>query len=70
MNSYKLAKSLGFNSHEELFNYMVESYINGNLSQCKELFSKLSKVDKKLCLNYIIAHHEYNDVYKFYFNLL
>lgn len=38
----KLAKELGFETQEEYFEYIVESRINGNRKQARELFSKLS----------------------------
>ena len=71
-----LAKELDFTSPYQCFDYMVDSYINGNFSQCKNLFSALKKEDKKDALIYI--KNTYNmgcnsvdlEAYNFYFNLI
>ena len=38
---------------EDLFNYIVESDINGNFSQCKEFINKLSKDQFKKYINWL-----------------
>ncbi len=43
MISQQYIKDLEFKTIEDLFNYIVESEINGNYAQCKELLKKLSK---------------------------
>lgn len=72
----KLAKDLDFTAPYEYYEYMVESYINGNFSQCKHLFQALTKEDKKDSLVYIkttynmSANNIDREVYDYYFNLL
>ena len=64
----KTLKAYEFRQIEHYFNYIEESIINGNFSQVKDLFNKLSKSQQKLCyryfncdgkkdtLNYLINH--------------
>lgn len=66
----KLAKSLDFSTADELFNYMVECYYNGNFSSCKSLFFELKKEYRKNFLNWCLANQIDAKVYSFYFNLL
>lgn len=68
-----LAKRLGFTSGGEYFDYCINSYYNGNFSQCKDLFSDMTKQDRKDLITYISGFYdnaESKEVYKFYFNLL
>ena len=48
----KTLKDYDFKTIESYFNYIEESLINGNFSQVKDLFNKLSIFQRKLCLNY------------------
>jgi hypothetical protein len=69
----KLIKELDFTSKEELFNYFIDSWYNGNYSQCRNLFSRLNKSGKKELLQYIAGcfdNENEKKVYQFYFNLL
>jgi len=70
----KLAKSLGFSHEYQLFEYMAESLLNGNKSQCKGLFNELRYKDKKGALNYFEDNAKesavYADVFSFYFSIL
>jgi adenine C2-methylase RlmN of 23S rRNA A2503 and tRNA A37 len=36
----------------DYFEYLIDSHINGQFSQCKELFKKLSKDQKREFINY------------------
>ena len=54
MVSQKLIKSLDFQNINEYFDYIIDSIINGQPQQAKELFVKLSskqKLDFYLFLN-------------------
>jgi hypothetical protein len=42
MISKQYIKDLEFEEIEDIFNYIVESEINGNFTQCKEIINKLS----------------------------
>lgn len=67
-----LAKELELSSPYEYYNYCIDSHINGNFSQCRELFSDMSKEDQKGLIRYIESG-EYSDspvIKKFYFDLL
>ena len=47
MISKKTLKNYGWETIEDYFNYIVESQINGNFEQVKELFKKLSKKQRE-----------------------
>lgn len=53
MISKKYIKDLGFNELNDVYNYIVESKINGNYSQTKELLKKLSKDQRKDFITYL-----------------
>ena len=64
-----LAKELDFLTESEYFDYLIDSHINGNFSQCKRLFAEMRKEDQKS----FVQHCNGGDlpkVYDFYFNLL
>jgi len=69
-----LAKKLDFTNESEYFDYCINSYLNGNFSQCKNLFKGMTRKDRKEFLSYIsdsgMLPKDINQVYKFYFNLL
>lgn len=60
----KIYKDLDFNSLEEYYQYIINSLINGNFSQVKNLYKALNKENKKLfyfwCYNndWIKTHYE------------
>jgi len=67
MISKKTLKKYEFNSIEDYFNYIVDSQINGNHSQVKELFKKLDNNQKKTFFNYLKQFdREYFDISKVY----
>ncbi|OQB39701.1 MAG: hypothetical protein BWY04_01536 [candidate division CPR1 bacterium ADurb.Bin160] len=71
-SALKMAKSLDFCSIDEFYNYLIDSYILGQFSQCRRLFTELSKEGRK---NFLLwGKHAYamcgTDVYNFYINLL
>jgi len=69
-NLKTLAKNLDFSSETEYFDYCINSWVNGNFSQCRELFFAMTKKDRKELITYIQGCYDYkHDVEKFYFNL-
>jgi hypothetical protein len=71
MKLLTLAKRLEFTTETDYFDYCINSWFNGNFTQCKKLFSDMCKVDKKRLIEYIKGCYDYtHDVEKFYFNLL
>lgn len=49
-----LVKDYEFETKEEYFNYIVESLVNGQRQQVKDLFNQMKKQDKKdFLLNYL-----------------
>lgn len=68
-----LAKRLDFQTETEYFDYCIDSHINGNFTQCRDLFKALTRADRKSLLQYIQTRHlpqGTGKVYNFYFNLL
>ena len=56
-----LAKELELNSSYDYYNYIVESLINGNRSQVKELFNAMHNEDKEYFLiNFIDSSQGYH----------
>ena len=53
MISKNTLKKYEYESIENYFNYIVESEINGNYKQKKELFKLLSKEQKEQFYNYL-----------------
>lgn len=71
MKLITLAKRLDFSTETEYFDYCINSYFNGNFSQCKELFKAMTKTDKKRLIDYIRGCYDHqHEVEKFYFSLL
>jgi catalase len=75
MKLITLAKRLDFESEYDYFNYCRDSYINGNFSQCKELFNAMTKKDKKALINFLTPSKNVIDsidheVYQYYLELL
>jgi len=66
----QLAKSLDFTCVFELHCYLVECYLNGNMSACKRLFSELKKTEQKAFIYWLTIEYNGTDVFFFYFNLL
>ena len=53
MISKKYIKQLGFKNIEDIYNYIIDSEINGAISQFKELITKLSKEQYSDFIKYI-----------------
>lgn len=58
MISKKTLKYYECRTIENYFDYIQESIINGNFSQVKDLFDRLSKSQKKLCLRYFNCNQD------------
>jgi hypothetical protein len=71
MKLLTLAKRLDFATETEYFDYCINSWFNGQFSQCRDLFSRMSKKDQKVLIQYIKGCYDYtHEVETFYFNLL
>lgn len=62
MITQKEITALDFDTIEEYFNYIYESYINGQITQAKELTAKLSAEQKKTCMEHIHTLFYYDAV--------
>ncbi len=65
-----LAKELDFSTESEYFQYCIDSYINGNKTQCKELFFRMAIDGQKQLLRFLLDDAQQKEIYNFYFNLL
>lgn len=65
-----LAKELGFEFNFDYYNYLIDSYINGQKSQCKKLFEAMKKADQKYFLSSWLNESDNKEIYNFYFDLL
>ena len=61
-----LAKELDFSTESEYFDYLIDSHINGNFSQCRKLFAEMRKEDQKKLVRYCDGG-ALPKVYNFYF---
>jgi len=55
-----LCKNLDLDSEYEYFDYIYESYINGQFTQVIELIEDMKKNDKKNALAYFLNNYENN----------
>jgi hypothetical protein len=53
MVSNKTIKSYDFNTIDDYYNYIIDSKINGQMQQVKELIKKLSREQKTDFLKYL-----------------
>ena len=53
MISQKTIKKYEFNNLDDYYAYIIDSKINGNFSQVKDLIKKLSKGQKEDFINYL-----------------
>lgn len=60
MVSIKYIKGLDFDNIEEYFNYIVESDINGQVQQSKELYNKLSVPQKEAFRTWFLTFYHYD----------
>lgn len=65
----QLSRELDFTTEWEMYEYFISCYVNGNFSQCRGLFSELTKQAKKDVLTYLLDEG-FNREYNFYFSLL
>lgn len=65
MISKKYIKLLDFNTIEDIYNYIIDSYINGAIRQTEELINKLSKEQFKNFVDYLQNNPEDSPVNSF-----
>ena len=71
MKLITLAKRLEFTRETQYFDYCIDSWFNGNFSQCRELFKAMTKADRERLIKYIKGCYDYtHHVEKLYFELL
>jgi hypothetical protein len=68
-----LIKAYGFTTDSEYFEYCINSYLNGNKQQAKELFKQMKLEDKR---SFLLSFTEFYDnpsqqeSYNFFINLI
>lgn len=60
----KQAKGLDFTSVEELFDYVIQSKINGNSTQVSNLIKAMPKEGRKMFLSHADGFRNSNNIYK------
>jgi hypothetical protein len=70
LTALQAAKRLDFNTETEFFDYLIDSHINGQPTQCRELFAELKRKDRKNAVQFIAKNYSNESIYNFYFNQL
>lgn len=70
MNTLQLSKRLEFKTEDELFNYLTETYYNGQFTQAKSLFHSLNPQSRKAYIRYLHETGTDQQVVCYYFELL
>ena len=65
-----LAKELDFTTESEYFDYMIDTHINGQFTQCRNLFNDMSRANQKAFITYADNSLSDKKIRDFYFNLL
>lgn len=65
-----LAKELDFTTEYEYFNYMIDTHINGQFTQCRNLFNAMSRANQKEFIVYIDNSYTDKKIRDYYFDLL
>lgn len=69
MKLLTLAKRLDFTTEDQYFQYCADSHINGNFSQCRELFKAMTKADKHRLIEYLRNNVGVDEIHNYYVNL-
>ncbi len=64
-----LAREMERETESEYFDYMVDTYFNGQFSQCRRLFNEMKKSDQKAFVTYC-KDNEYFNLLDYYFILI
>jgi nucleoid-associated protein YejK len=62
----KLVKGMEFTTESEYYEYCVDSYLNGNLSQCERLFKDMPRQNKDDFYKWMVVNETPLEVYRFY----
>lgn len=65
----KCLADLDFSTNEEYYEYCVESHINEQFSQCRELFNAMPKDNQHALIGYIDTAHANDTIHNFFVNL-
>ncbi len=65
-----LAKELDFTTEQEYFDYMIDTHINGQFTQCRNLFNEMSRTNQKEFIIYLDNSSTDKKIHNYYFNLL
>jgi hypothetical protein len=66
----QLINDYDFNSITEFYDYCLDSYINGNKKQSRELFYMMPKGNQKDCIMYLTVNYgQTAQVFEFTLNL-
>ena len=65
-----LAKELDLEFSSDYYDYLIDSYVNGQKLQCEKLFKAMKKADQKYFLASYLNESDDKEIYNFYFDLL
>ena len=65
-----LAKELDFSTEDEYYNYICDSYINGQMQQVRKLFAAMRKGDQKYFIENIRDYSENKEFYSYILDLI
>lgn len=65
-----ILKEYDFNYIEEYYQYIVDSYINGNFEQSKRLYKGMKKEDQKEFIIYLQSIHIQENTIPEYFEIM
>lgn len=58
-----LLNEFGFDTIDQYYKYIIESYVNGNISQSESLFRQMKRAERQNFLTYLVNVIQYeNDV--------
>jgi hypothetical protein len=70
LTAIQLAKRLDLTNVFDLHCYLVDCYLNGNITSCKRLFSELNRKEQKAFIFWLTIEYNGTGTFFFYFNLL
>lgn len=65
----KAAKELDFTSDQQLYEYIIDSWYNGNFNQCEKLFNGLPRDNKHELIRHIRDVYAKDELHNYFVSL-
>lgn len=65
----KAAKDLDFTNNKQLYEYMIDTYYNGQFSQLRKLWDKLPNENKHELITYVRDNHANDELHNYFVSL-